>query len=441
MDMEDSSFKFPERFFSGMAKLKVLSLNFLPSPIILPIGLQTLCLDGSEIEEVAIIGELKKLKILSLRYCYNIKQLPGEISQLIELRLLDLSDCENLEVITPDVISSLVRLEELYMSGCFVQWEVRGPNVKRNNASLEELLHLSCLTALEIDIEDEKILPKGFFSKKLERYSISIGYASHCVSLGKSFEFIQNKGSRGIAMKLNSSICLEKLQGINNVESLCLGELQNVKSGLQELDNDGFSQLKHLCVQYNHNLLCLVDSTKCVTAFPLLESLILCRIINLEKICKGQPTTDSFCNLKFIKVNGCDELTILFSFSTAKSLPQLQRLEVEDCKNVKEIFAIEREGNVNNGSDKIEFFQLRFLTLKHLPRLASFCSGMTTTSTSQSRHDELTLFDEKVSLMITLYFSIIDINNFLFFTLSEKILNKQLTFTAACFLQFGGVRS
>ncbi|XP_031273501.1 disease resistance protein At4g27190-like [Pistacia vera] len=242
--MKYSSFKFPERFFSGMAKLKVLSLNFLPSPIILPIGLQTLCLDSSEIEEVAIIGELKKLKILSLRYCYNIKQLPGEISQLIQLRFLDLSNCANLHVITADVISSLVLLEELYMRGCPVLWAVGGPNVERNNASLEELLHLSCLTALEIDIEDEKILPKGFFSKKLERYSISVGDACHC-----DIEFIENKRSRRIKMKLNSSICLEELQGIKNVESLCLDKLQNIKNGLQELDNDGFSQLKYLHVK------------------------------------------------------------------------------------------------------------------------------------------------------------------------------------------------
>ncbi|XP_031254060.1 uncharacterized protein LOC116112033 [Pistacia vera] len=145
--------------------------------------------------------------------------------------------------------------------------------------------------------------------------------------------------------------------------------------------------------QSRHDELTLFDEK---LVFPLLESLILFDMINLERICNGQPSTKFLCNLKSVEVKGCDELKFLVSFSTTKSLPQLQRLTVEDCKNVKEIFAIEREENVNNGSGKIEFFQLRFLTLKHLPRLGSFCSGMTTTSTSQSRHDELTLFDEKL---------------------------------------------
>ncbi|KAJ0078758.1 hypothetical protein Patl1_22804 [Pistacia atlantica] len=156
----------------------------------------------------------------------------------------------------------------------------RGPNVERNNASLEELLHLSCLTALEIDIKGEKILPKGFFSKELKRYHISVNHDD--VSFRHPWNFGFHLAHENNQIKLNSSICLSELQGIKSVEFLCLDELQNVKNGLQELDND--------------------------------------------------------------EVKGCDELKFLISFSTTKSLPQLQRLTVEDCKNVKEIFAIEREG-------------------------------------------------------------------------------------------------
>ena len=46
------------------------------------------------------------------------------------------------------------------------------------------------------------------------------------------------------------------------------------------------------------------------------------------------------------------------------------------CKNMKVIFEVGREDVINNTEviDKIEFSQLRKLTLKSLPQLRSFCS-------------------------------------------------------------------
>jgi hypothetical protein len=97
--------------------------------------------------------------------------LPREIGLLSRLRLLDLSNCSKLEVIPPNVLSSLVALEELYMGNSFVQWEAEG----LNNASLAELKHLSHLTTLEIQIPNASNLPKDLSFEKLERYVISIG--------------------------------------------------------------------------------------------------------------------------------------------------------------------------------------------------------------------------------------------------------------------------
>ncbi|KAL6207674.1 hypothetical protein ACLB2K_018629 [Fragaria x ananassa] len=69
--------------------------------------------------DVSVIGELKTLMILSLRGCRELEQLPDTFKNLSDLRLLDLTDCNKLEVISPDVISSLTRLEELYMWDSF----------------------------------------------------------------------------------------------------------------------------------------------------------------------------------------------------------------------------------------------------------------------------------------------------------------------------------
>ncbi|XP_031267785.1 probable disease resistance protein At4g27220 [Pistacia vera] len=402
MRMKGSSFKIPEEFFVGMDNLKVLSLlNMkvlsLPSSLSLLINLQTLCLNYGNFADITIIGELSKLEILSLQHC-KIEQLPGEIGKLTHLKLLDLSHCRNLQVIAPNVISCLLRLEELYMSGCSILWKVKG---------LEELNDLSQLTALEIDISDDKVLPEDLFSKKLERYKISIGdWPSR---LGKqyingddgnymrikSFSYDEHATLRKLKLKFSSVIKIwpEQFQCFKNVEFLCLDKLESIKNDVYELDKEGFSQLKHLHVHNNPNIVCIVDSTKCIPcdAFPLLESVILFNLINLKTIFYGQPTTKSFYNLKVIEVQSYAKLLNIFSFSNAsKSLPQLQRIRVKDCENMNVIFAVEREDRVNKNEvvDKIEFFQLRFLTLVNLPRIASFYSEANTPSTLQTRQVE-----------------------------------------------------
>ena len=53
-------------------------------------SLETLCLNQCVLEDIAMIGELKLLEILSLVYS-EIKQLPREIGLLTHLRMLDLT--------------------------------------------------------------------------------------------------------------------------------------------------------------------------------------------------------------------------------------------------------------------------------------------------------------------------------------------------------------
>ncbi|KAJ0079556.1 hypothetical protein Patl1_22780 [Pistacia atlantica] len=86
---------------------------------------------------------------------------------------------------------------------------------------------------------------------------------------------------------------------MKGVEELYLDELQDVKNVAYELDSEGFPQLKYLYVQNNPYFLCIVGSVDCVAcdAFPLLESLSLRRLINLEKICHGHLSGESFSRL------------------------------------------------------------------------------------------------------------------------------------------------
>ncbi|GAY58764.1 hypothetical protein CUMW_189420 [Citrus unshiu] len=345
---KDPALKIPDKFFAGMIELRVLDLTkmhllSLPSSLHLLVNLRTLCLDQSVLGDIAVIGELKQLEILSLSSS-DIEHLPREIGRLSKLR---------------------------------------------SNASLDELKHLSRLTTLEIHIQGAKILPRGLFSKKLERYKILIGdeWDWH----GKY------ETSRTLKLMLNTRTCLENgtIMQLKGIEDLYLGELQDVKNVLNELDAEGFLQLKHLHVQNSPYILCIVDSVEGVAcdAFPLLESLFLHNLTNLEKICNGRLTAASFCNLGIIKVGNCNKLKSILSVSIARGLQQLQVIDVTECKSMEVILGTEEERISSNqeielitprgiqkcsltaeaATNEITFSKLKSLSLSYLPSLTSFC--------------------------------------------------------------------
>ncbi|KAK2637736.1 hypothetical protein Ddye_025531 [Dipteronia dyeriana] len=126
------------------------------------------------------------------------------------------------------------------------------------------------------------------------------------------------------------------------------------------------------------------------------------------RICNGQLGAASFRQLKVIKVNKCDRLNTMFSFSTDKGLPQLEEIAVSNCSRMEEIFVIERQDDVNNTevNKTIQFSLLRVVTLGYMRCLKSFCSKVKTTDTkargvliSENRQDiSKSLFNEMVVL-------------------------------------------
>uniref|UniRef100_A0A2N9EX98 AAA+ ATPase domain-containing protein n=1 Tax=Fagus sylvatica TaxID=28930 RepID=A0A2N9EX98_FAGSY len=367
----DHPFTIPDTFFKGMTKLKVLDLTYmrfssLPSSLNCLTNLQTLCLDQCVLEDISLIGELKNLEILSLIYS-QFKQLPSGIGLLTRLRMLDLSNCTKLEVIPPNVLSRLIRLEELYVGNSFTQWEVERLNNER--ASLAELKHLSQLTTLEVHIPDANILPKDLIFEKLKRYKIFIGDV---------WDWSDKHGnSRALKLKLNTSFQLEsgiKLL-LNGIEDLCLDELKGVKSIIYELDTEGFQQLKRLYVQNNVEIKYIIDLRGLVIdyiVFPVLEIFSLKNMNNLEEICHGQLPFTSFRNLRIVKVEHCEKLKFAFSSSIAKGLSQLQELEIREC-SIMGAIVIKEAGEVED-RDMILLPQLRHLVLHRLPKLMSFLS-------------------------------------------------------------------
>ncbi|XP_042992990.1 uncharacterized protein LOC122319131 isoform X3 [Carya illinoinensis] len=373
VNCDDSpNLKIRDIFFRGMDKLEVLSLRRMRLSSLFPLtNLQTLCLDGCKLGDVHWIGELETLVILSLAGSY-ISNLPREIGSLTHLRLLDLSHCYKLEVIPPNVLSSLVNLEELYMREIKVQWEVEGPSNEGKNASLAELKKLSHLTTLEIDIPDVNNLPKDLFSEKLERYQICIGDIPCEDRLFKEEAF-----SRTLRLKLNTSFQLDfgiKML-LKRTEYLYLNESNSTKSVLYELNREDFQKLKHLHIRNNGDIKHILELRTPAVAFPILETFVLEDMISLEEICQGNLPLESFKNLKVLKVENCEKLRFIFSSSIARGLSLLEELIITSCDNLGAIFVKEEEDGIEDQGDMMLFGRLQTLVLADLPKLVGFLSS------------------------------------------------------------------
>ncbi|KAF3448841.1 hypothetical protein FNV43_RR09555 [Rhamnella rubrinervis] len=389
---KDKSLQIPPNFFKEMKQLKVLGLTYLCIPSLPPsiqslTSLQTLCLDQCELRDIAIIGELRKLEILSFSYS-KFKQLPKEIGRLTRLRWLDLRGCPELEVVFPDVIKSLARLEELNMYNSFSKWETTeasSNNSGRSNASLSELKHLPKLTTLGINIKDANQLPTNFFSERLKHFEIIIGDV---------WDWDADKTSKSLKLKLSQRNQWD--QGLETIlkrcEDLSLDVFEGVKNIVYQLDMDGFQRLKKLHIQNNPEITHIVNSYIGHTwihshaAFPILEELSLRNLVTLECVCSGQLAIESFRQLKIIKVQSCPKLKKLFSLSTISHFLQLQQIEVVNCNNMKEIIVVEAD-------HPIEFHGLQSLSIGGLSELACFASNPKLHETS-TNSDPMQLFND-----------------------------------------------
>ncbi|KAL4637752.1 hypothetical protein ACB092_03G098800 [Castanea dentata] len=381
---QEIEFSIPDSFFEGLKDLKVLKLSrswyggVLPSSLSSLKNLQTLCLDG-EVQNAIIIGELENLKALSLSLS-DTERLPKEIGQLTHLQLLDLGECSELKFIPHKVLSNLKMLEELYLPN-HVEWEVEVQSTEKINAMVSELDHLSHLTKLHIHIENAKILPNAMVFERLESYRIAIGSAffwhetveaSRILKLSTSFQ--SDNGYKVLFRKC---------------ENLILGEMKGVKNILYELDLEDFQGLKHFKVEYNDEIQYIIKSVGVLdSVFHSLESITLLKVNNLERISYMRLLTESFCNLRVVKVRDCCKLEFVFSSSMVGCFSHLQEMNIEDCEIMSAIVAIEREEEIEvNSEDSIMFANLHSLKLKNLFKLKGFLSVV----------DSLVLFNGKVA--------------------------------------------
>ncbi|CAJ2659434.1 unnamed protein product [Trifolium pratense] len=379
----DGHLEVPDDFFSRMRDLKVIDfygMNFTPSPppsLCFLTKIQSLEMSGCMLGDISIIAELKSLEILILE-ASDIEELPKEIGQLTNLRMLNLANCTRLRFIPANIISSLTCLEELYMGNCFINWDLEESKDQRNYASLDELGNLSHLTTLDIMIQDASVLPRDLqVFAKLERYNIYVGDMWKW-SLAWSGDASETSRNLKLADNRSSSILLDRGFNflLNSVEDMCLNSIQCVRNFLYELNREGFPQVKHLSIQDSNELQYIVNSMGLVHPYPALpniETFALHNLFCLEEICHGPIPIHSFTKLKSVEVKGCHKLTNLLWYSLVRDLPQLLEIKISDCRMIKEVIVFQIS-EVDIEIKKIMFPKLRSLELEHLPSLISFCS-------------------------------------------------------------------
>ncbi|XP_054818164.1 uncharacterized protein LOC129317800 isoform X5 [Prosopis cineraria] len=82
-----------------------------------------------------------------------------------------------------------------------------------------------------------------------------------------------------------------------------------------------------------------------------------------------------FPKLEQIEIKCCNRLKCLFSISTLSMFPKLRELEIEETSKLEQVFTCKQNDTENMVLEDV-FPNLRTITLKSLPMLATICSGI-----------------------------------------------------------------
>jgi len=315
-----------EHFFQGMKSLKVLSMQNvyipkLPSLSQVSASLNTLQVEYCDVGNISIIGkELTHLEVLSFAHS-NIKELPTEIGNLSSLRLLDLTNCNDLIVISTNVLIRLSRLEELYLRMNNFPW-------KNNEIAINELKKISNqLKVVEMKVRGTEISVKDLDLYNLQKFWIYVDiYSDFQRSAYLESKLLQVSG---ISYQSISSILMIS-QLIKKCEILAIRKVKGLKNVLAQLSPDcPIPYLKDLRVDSCSDLEYLIDYTVYCNGFQQIRSLSLKNLQNLKEICytpnyhevKGLMNDFSYLvKLKLI------DLPIFIGFNNAINLKELNQV-------------------------------------------------------------------------------------------------------------------
>jgi disease resistance protein RPS2 len=341
----DSGLNVPERFFEGMKEIEVLSLKggcLSLQSLELSTKLQSLVLISCNCKDLIRLRKLQRLKILGLVSCSSIEELPDEIGELKELRLLDVTGCERLRRIPVNLIGRLKKLEELLIGHrSFDGWDVVGcDSTGGMNASLTELNSLSQLAVLSLRIPKVECIPRDFvFPDSLRKYHIILGNAY------ENYRMFRDRYPTSLISTAGASLNAKTFEQLflHKLESVEVTHCGDVFTLFPARLRQGLKNLKEVIVKYCESLEEVFELGEADEGsseekeLPLLSSLTLSRLPELKCIWKGPTRNVSLQSLARLHLNYLDKLTFIFTPSLAYSLPKLESLRISDCGELKHI--------------------------------------------------------------------------------------------------------
>ncbi|XP_031287007.1 disease resistance protein At4g27190-like [Pistacia vera] len=356
--------KVSDECFQEMKALKVLSLRYVDlslKSLQFLANLKTLELSGCILRDISFLAKLNKLEILSFRGS-RFDELPLELSELKELRMLDLSECSELKRIPSNLIRSFSQLEELYMEDIFEEWEVEEKSIETGDARLLEVNCLSRLAVLYLKIHS-KCLPQDFAFSELSRYKIFVNETYGSSESSKAL----------IIADIDATLLTALFKALyHSVEYLSLKRVTCCQNILPSIDQKGLKKLNTLEVRDCKDLKCMIDASQVgeenPKLHPSLAKLELEVLPELQCIWKGAMPMHvvNFQSLTDVYVRGCKSLAYLFTLSIALSLGQLKSLRVQYCESLEFLIKIE-EGD--NGRGEKMLSKLEDLRIERCKRL------------------------------------------------------------------------
>jgi hypothetical protein len=329
-------------------------------------------------------------------WCDSIEELPDEIGDLKELRLLDVTGCVLLRRIPVNLIARLKKLEELLIGNfSFVEWDVVGcDSTEGMNASLTELNSLSHLAVLSLKIPKVECIPRDFVFPRLLKYDIVLGNEFTETEYPTSTRLYLGGIS---ATSLNAKTCEQLFPTVSQIGFSNVEGLENIVLSSDQMTTHGngsqkdfFQRLEHVEVRECGDIRTLfpakwrqalknlrsVEIDYCESLkevfelgeadegineekeLPLLSSLTelqLSRLPELKCIWKGPTRHVSLQSLIHLKLKSLDKLTFIFTPSLAQSLIHLETLRIGECRELKRLIREKDNDDENNqilsGSD------------------------------------------------------------------------------------------
>ncbi|XP_071725352.1 uncharacterized protein [Rutidosis leptorrhynchoides] len=364
--------------FQGMNALKVLrmfhcelfqvSFQFLTN-------LQTLELNDCKfsMNGISSIKNLSSLEILRIIDA-DVSELPDEIFELKNLKVLQLMIVSSLRSISPQAISRLSNLEEFCALECldFLRngsFEEQDESFEQGKAFLTELNKLPRLKGLTLEIDEKLIAATGLIFHALSTFNISVISKDFDVDFA-DFTFVHT-----ITLKfdhVNVRLFSPFINLLPSVENLHLLFCDGFRNIIPDVHKGGdMKDLRELYLNSCPDVECVFDLAHVEDSLGItlsnLTDLFLEDLDKLKCIWNGPSQHFRLQSLRKVEIMYCPNLEYVFPVHIGSSLLHLEELYIYDCAALKHVFAAYGSGG---NADMITCLlpKLKGLHLKYCPQ-------------------------------------------------------------------------